>query len=206
MKRILSAIVLAFALIAPASADVPPANVVHVIVEDRGDISSNGTGTLIRSDLIITNWHVVKDRAGKVRVIFPDSAENSLHGQFAHSVYEAEVVKTNKKWDLAALRISPVLLPSVILGRRPEKGDIIVVGGYGSGEYEADSGKVLGFYAPTRDTPNDIVRIDARVRNGDSGGPMLKDGRLVGVLFGCHPDGTYGATIDRVKKFLESVK
>lgn len=195
MKRILSAIVLAFALIVPASADVPPANVVHVIVEDKDDTGSNGTGTLVRPDLIITNWHVVQDRVGKVRVVFPD-----------WSVYEAKVVKVDKKWDLAALKIEPVLLPAVELGERVEKGDVVTVGGYGSGWYETDSGKVLGFYAPSQGSPGDIIQIDAHVRSGDSGGPMLKDGKLVGVLFGNQPDGTYGTAIDRVKKFLESVK
>jgi S1-C subfamily serine protease len=195
MKRFLSAIVLTFALIASASADVPPSNVVHVIVEDKGDTGSNGTGTLVRPDLILTNWHVVKDRVGKVRIVFP--------GWF---VYEAKVVKVDKKWDLAALQIEPLLLPPIELGVRAEKGDIVVVGGYGSGRYKVVSGKVLAFYSPGLNSPEDIMQIDAKVRSGDSGGPMLKDGKLVGVLFGCRPDGTYGATIDRVKKFLKGVK
>ncbi len=195
MKRFLSAIVLMFALAIPASADVPPANVVHVIVEDKGDTGSNGTGTLVRFDLIITNWHVVQDRVGKVRVVFPD-----------WSVYEAKVVKEDKKWDLAALKIEPVLLPAVELGELVEKGDVVTVGGYGSGWYEAESGKVLAFYAPSQGSPGDIMQIDTMVRSGDSGGPILKDGKLVGVLFGCRPDGTYAVTIDRVKKFLKGVK
>ncbi len=197
MKRMLAAIVLTFAFVCQASAAVPPPNVVRVFVEDRDGGLSMGTGTLIRSDLIITNWHVVKDRAGTIRVLFPD-----------WSLYVAEVVKTSKLWDLAVLRIAPKYLPTGImeLGEKPESGDLVVVGGYGPGWYRSDSGRVLRFYMPAQGAANDLIQIGASVRNGDSGGPILKDGKLVGVLFGKQSDKTYGTNVERVRKFLEGVK
>jgi len=194
MRRILAAFVLVFAFVSQAIADVPPANVTRILVEDRDKGMSFGTGTLIRSDLVITNWHVVKDRGGTVRVLFPD-----------WSVSIAKVVKTDKLWDLAALRIEPVLLPPMELGEKPEKGDLVTVGGYGSGWYKSGSGKILKFYTPGPNKTDEVIQIDARVRNGDSGGPIIKDGKLVGVIFGSS-DGTYGSHIVPVRKFLRGVK
>jgi hypothetical protein len=136
----------------------------------------------------------LKTRTGQVRVMFPD-----------WSVYDAEVVKVDKTWDLAALRILPVTIPSMPLGERPEKGDMVTVGGYGPGWYEAHTGPVVKFYQPTRKDASDLFSVDAMVRSGDSGGPVTKGGQLVGVLFGCS-DGTYAVTVDRVKRFLEGVR
>jgi S1-C subfamily serine protease len=181
----------ALLIIIVAVGTVPPANVVRVFAEER-DGSSNGTGTLVRSDLIITNHHIVRD-CSRVRVMFPD-----------WTVYEAEIVKIDKRWDLAALRITPVLIPPMPLGERPEKGDVVTVGGYGPGWYATDEGRVLKFHAPDRRSPGDLFNVDAYVRSGDSGGPVVGDG-LVGVLFGCS-DGTYAVTVDRVKWFLEGIK
>lgn len=199
MKRMLAAIVLTFALVCQANAAVPPPNVVRVLVEDRDGNQSAGTGTLIRSTLIITNWHVVKDRAAKgvVRVLFPD-----------WSVYVAEVVKVDKLWDLAVLRIAPKYLPrgTMELGEKPEQADLVTVGGYGAGWYESSSGRVLKFYMPAKGASNDLIQIGTKVRNGDSGGPILKDGKLVGVLFGNQSDGTYGTNVERVRKILKGVK
>jgi len=196
MIRLFMSIVVAFAFVSSTNADIPPSNVARIIVEDRDNNQSAGTGTLVRSDLVVTNWHVIKDRAqaGVVRIVFPD-----------WTVYKAKVIKVDKLWDLAALRIESILLPPVELGEKVRLGDIVTVGGYGSGWYEANSGAVIGFYQPAQNATGDLIQINASVRNGDSGGPILdKDGKLVGVLFGAS-DGTYGTNIERVRKFLKEV-
>jgi serine protease Do len=191
MRPLLAILILAFA--APAVADVPPPNVVRIFVEDKEGMSM-GTGTLVRPDLVITNNHVVKDRGGTIRVLFPD-----------WSVSIAKVVKTDKRWDLAALKIEPVKIPPMKFGKHPKVGDVVTVGGYGSGWYESNSGKIVDFYAPDKKSPGDIVNVDAMVRSGDSGGAIISNGELVGVLFGCN-DGTYGTDVGQVKQFLENVK
>jgi serine protease Do len=192
MKRLLAAIlVLSFA--APAVADVPPPNVVRIFVEDKEGMSM-GTGTLVRPDLVITNNHVVRDRAGVIRILFPD-----------WTVVTAKVVKVDKKWDLAALKIEPVKVPPMKFGKHPKLGDVVTVGGYGSGWFESNSGKIVDFYKPDAKSPGDIVNVGAMVRNGDSGGPIISNGKLVGVLFGCN-DGTYGTDVGQVKRFLEGVE
>jgi len=193
MKRLLATIlVLAFA--APAVADVPPPNVVRIFVEEGKEGMSMGTGTLVRPDLVITNNHVVRDRDGVIRVLFPD-----------WTVVTAKVVKTDKKWDLAALKIEPVKIPPMKFGKHPKVGDMVTVGGYGSGWYERHDGKIKDFYKPDSNSSGDIINVDAMVRNGDSGGAIISNGKLVGVLFGCS-DGTYGTDVGQVKRFLEGVK
>ena len=197
MKRLLVSAALVFAvLFSQVALTAPPANVVRVHVQDHGRYGSAGTGTQIRVDLVITNEHVVRDRAtnNSVKVRFQDG-----------TTYKAVVVKTDKIWDLATLRIQPILLPPIELGERVKLGDTVTVCGYGSGTFASDSGKVTGFYHPMNHSAPDWLQIAAKVRDGDSGGPILKDGKLVGVLFG-FSDGTYGTSVDRVQKFLEGVE
>jgi S1-C subfamily serine protease len=195
MRHVLAAILI-LAFTGQAVADVPPPNVVRVFVEEGKEGMSMGTGTLVRPDLIVTNWHVVKDRNqnGVIRVLFPD-----------WTVVTAKVVKTNKKWDLAALKIEPVKIAPMKFGKHPKVGDVVTVGGYGSGWFESNSGKIVDFYKPDAKSPGDIVNVNAMVRNGDSGGPIISNGKLVGVLFGCS-DGTYGTDVGQVKRFLGGVK
>lgn len=194
MKHVLAAILI-LTFTGQAVADVPPPNVVRIFVEDKDGNMSMGTGTLVRPDLVITNNHVVRDRGGTIRVLFPD-----------WSVCEATVVKTDKRWDLAALKIESVKIPPMKFGKHPKVGDVVTVGGYGSGWFESNSGKIKAFYKPDGKSPGDVVNVNAMVRNGDSGGPIISNGKLVGVLFGCSDDGTYGADIGQVRKFLEGMK
>jgi S1-C subfamily serine protease len=168
------------------------------VVEDKDTNFSAGSGTLVRGDLIVTNWHVVRDRAknGTITVKFPDGL-----------ICEGKVVKTSKVWDLAAIRIEdPVSVPPMPLGDRPASGDVITVGGYGSGDYKSTSGELWAYVSPGGDAPFDIMEVKAVVRNGDSGGAMVIDGKLVGVLFGCDGKATYGSCVLQVKKFLEGIE
>ncbi len=173
------------------AADTPIPQAVRVVVQDTDGAFSAGTGTLIRGDLIITNNHVVRDRAkdGKITVKFPDGL-----------ICEGKVVKTDKVWDLAAIRIEKVDVTPLPLGDRPATGDVITVGGYGSGDYKASSGALSSF------THLGFMAVKTTVRSGDSGGAMVMNGKLVGVLWGCTDTHTYGACVSRVKKFLEDVK
>jgi S1-C subfamily serine protease len=182
----------------PASAaDVPPPQAVRVVVQDKDGMFSAGTGTLIREDLIITNDHVVRDRAknGTITVKFPSGL-----------ICEGKVVKTDKVWDLAAIRIEKVDVTPILLGDRPAAGDVITVGGYGSGDYKSTSGELWAYVSPGEEFAFDVMEVKALVRNGDSGGGMTVDGKLVGVLFGCDGKATYGSCVLQVKKFLEDIE
>jgi putative serine protease PepD len=198
-KRFFAAIVLSLATLtcATAVAEEPVPQAVRVMVQDSPNMWSAGSGTLVADNIIVTNNHVVIDRAkdGIVTVKFPDGTTRV-----------AEVVKVNVLWDLAALRIEPVDIEPIELGVRPTIGDVVTVGGYGPGEYQTDTGEVMGFYLPSNGLAvPDIMCIDTKVRQGDSGGGMFREGKLVGVLFG-QADGTYGTCVSQVKKFLDSIE
>lgn len=199
MKRIFASLALALAMFAPAvAADTPIPQAVRVVVQDTDGAFSAGTGTLIRSDLIITNNHVVRDRArgGTITVKFPDGL-----------IYAGKVVKTQKVWDLAAIRIESVSVTPLPLGDRQATGVMITVGGYGSGDYKASTGELTAFYLHNNASSyRGTLEVNTTVRSGDSGGAMVRNGKLVGVLWGCDSTNTYGTCISQVKKFLEGIE
>jgi len=170
-------------------------SVARIDVPD-GNMISSGSGTLVAKDVVITNWHVVVDNSDdEITVTFYDGHK-----------YDAKIIKTDKVWDLAALRLSkPVANKVIKLGEIPEIGDKLTIAGYGKGKYQESTGKLIQFVAPGKDGPTDILELEASVRQGDSGGPILDSkGRLVGVLFGGKDGLTNGSHIGRVKEFLES--
>jgi S1-C subfamily serine protease len=199
MKHLFASLALALIMLVPVNAaDTPVPQAVRVVVEDSDTYFSAGTGTLIRADLIITNNHVVVGRAknGKITVKFPSGL-----------IYVGKVVKVDKVWDLAAIRINPVDIPPMPLGDLPATGDMITVGGYGSGDYKVSAGELTAWFLPDdgSSVPG-FLEVKTTVRPGDSGGAMVMNGELVGVLFGCDDTYTYGASSLQVKKFLEGIE
>lgn len=184
-----------------------PHAVVRVNTEDRGGETSHGSGTCIgwSADygLIVTAWHVVQDNRGQATVDFFIKRQKVT--------LDAEVVDTDRLWDLAALVVKRPdweTLPFVGLGEnKPEVGDKIKIAGFGrSGlqTYRETEGAVVGFCAPSATAAYDLVVVDTPARDGDSGGPLRsQSGVLVGVLFGS--DGaTHGSHCERVRMFLKS--
>ena len=182
--------------------------VVRVIVPD-GNGMSLGSGTFVsvkqNQGLVLTNWHVVKTDRNNTVVAFPNGFRS-----------RAKVLKTDKKWDLAALAIArPQIQPVRIANQPPRQGDWLTIAGYGSGNYRAVRGKCSGFLSPEQNHPADIIEMTAVARQGDSGGPMFNQrGELAGVLFGAKPSTfaffgsggfTAGSHVGRVRKFLRGV-
>jgi hypothetical protein len=80
-----------------AAEQQPHPAVVRIVTQDANGMSL-GSGTLVdvrdRYGLVVTNWHVVRDARGAIHVVFPDGFRSA-----------AEVLKTDRHWDLAALVI-----------------------------------------------------------------------------------------------------
>jgi serine protease Do len=173
--------------------------VARVVVPERDGVSY-GSGTLIDArgqfGLVISNWHVVRDAAGPITVEFPDGFKSP-----------AEVVKTDKDWDLAALSIyRPRVTPIPITAAAPQPGDSLTIAGYGSGDWRMASGRCTQYLAPGVEFPHEMVELAAEARQGDSGGPILNQrGELAGVLFGSGPGYTSGSYGGRVLQFLAAV-
>jgi len=172
--------------------------VVRVVVAEK-DGQSLGSGTLIDVKdpyaLVVTNWHVIRDAAGEINVIFPDGFRSA-----------ARVVKHDVDWDLAALSIwKPNTTPVRISTEVPKPGDPLTIAGYGSdGTFRAVAGRCTQYLSPSEKHPHEIVELSAVARQGDSGGPIFNQrGELAGVLFGSVDNTTSGSYGPRVLQFLD---
>lgn len=140
-------------------------------------IMDAGTGTIIFDDgkeaIVYTNWHVVKDAAHGSTVITSDGRQ-----------WGAYILGRDEVNDLAALLIySPGIKPIPVdpPTRLPNS---VTVGGYGpNGQLRLVAGPPVKAYSQ-----EGLVSIGASVRQGDSGGPAIADGKLVGVLWGASKD------------------
>ncbi|HWA99705.1 MAG TPA: serine protease [Pirellulales bacterium] len=181
------------------AAERPHPAVVRVVATEP-DGASYGSGTLIDVNdavgLIVTNWHVVEAPSARITVIFPDGFRAA-----------ANVLKTDRDWDLAAIvcakpRVAPVRLSRVA----PLPGEMLTIAGYGKGDYRSASGRCTQYLAPDPKLPYEIVELEASARQGDSGGPIFNArGELAGVLFGHSRGLTSGSYCGRVDRFLKTL-
>lgn len=138
-------------------------------------MQSQGSGFVISPDgYVVTNNHVI-DGATKVTVTFdPDEK------------YEAELVGTDARTDLALLKINAKdkTFPFVRFAeKKPRVGDwVIAVGNpFGLGG-TVTAGIVSALARDIGSGPYDYMQIDAAVNRGNSGGPTFNlDGEVVGV-------------------------
>lgn len=180
----------------PGTPATPHPAVARIIaVDTRG--ASLGTGTLVavseHHGLVVTNWHVVRDARGTILVQFPDGFTSP-----------ATVLKVDREWDLAALAVwRPRAKPVAIAVDPPRPGDVLLIAGYGQGDYRVSYGPCTQYLAPNPGLPAELVELRAVARQGDSGGPIFNTrGELAGVLFGSGFGETMGAYCGRVRRFL----
>lgn len=168
---------------------VNPRPTVHRIVAGNSMGSGVAVATHKGQTLILTANHVVKDG-----------------GPYSISGKPAEVIATDKTWDLAALVVNESWSISTLSKRPPKLGDILTVCGFGSRNYAENTGRVVNFFSPGG-SENDYVAMDAKARSGDSGGPLFYlDGTVAAILFGTDNLGAHGTHCIRVRKFLSTVK
>jgi S1-C subfamily serine protease len=144
-----------------------------------GDIQE-GSGFVVAPGLVVTNAHVV---AGISHPTVDD----------ATGVHATQVVLFDPSFDLAVLRVQglrerPLTLDPQDVGRGTPA---TVLGFPGGGPFTAASAGVMAqFTAVGRDiygqglTSRDVYEIQAVVRPGNSGGPLVEpDGSVIGVVF-----------------------
>lgn len=144
-----------------------------------GMATSSGTGIIMSDDgYIITNHHVI-DGATTVTVTLGDDKE-----------YEATVVGSEAKSDIAVLKIDATGLEAAEFGQSSElvTGDAAIVIGNPLGLDFADT-MTQGIISSTeREVQIDqyimtLIQIDASVNPGNSGGPLINSrGQVVGVV------------------------
>jgi len=134
-----------------------------------------GSGFIISDDgYVITNAHVV-DGASRIRVSLADQRE-----------YSAELVGSDKRSDIAVLKIDGTGFPTVRFGDSDDVrvGEwVLAIGSPFGFEHTATQGIVS---AVARNLPDEtyvpFIQSDAAVNPGNSGGPLFNtDGEVIGV-------------------------
>jgi S1-C subfamily serine protease len=156
-----------------------------VVVNTRLAYGGAGAGTgivLTSSGDVLTNNHVIKG-AGAIRMTVPSTG----------STYTAAVVGYSVSKDIALLKLRNAHgLQTAVTGNSAgvEVGDTVTAVGNagGTGTLTTKSGNVTGLQrgitvdddgAPVRLTG--LIKTNAALEPGDSGGPLLNDGRVIGI-------------------------
>ena len=140
--------------------------------------NSLGSGVIIKSDgLIITSNHVIAG-ADEIRVVLSDRRE-----------FDAKIVSTDEKSDLAVLRVATKgeLLPFLELKDSDDAqvGDLVLAIGNPFGVGQTVTSGIISAMAHTAVGSSDLgyfIQTDAAINPGNSGGALVTmDGRLVGI-------------------------
>jgi S1-C subfamily serine protease len=147
-----------------------------------------GSGFVLPGGVVVTNRHVIDEpRAVTLNTWDGVSLEASVTGIAVDS-------------DLAILQLSEAAeLPVAELRTTAvEVGETVVAVGYpGGGPATVTTGSVVGLVdGELLDEPAPVLRVDALIRQGNSGGPLLdEEGRVVGVVFALEVGTGYGLAV-----------
>jgi len=169
--------------------------------------SSTGSGAIIEGGYILTNAHVVANQA---------FMEVQRYGQ--RKRYIAKVYAVSHQADLALLKVEEKTffegVTPLTFGPLPNMEQRIVVYGYpmGGSTLSATIGVVSRVehhtYAHSGETFL-AVQVDAAVNPGNSGGPALSDGKIVGVVMQVISKSQnigYLVPVTLVKHFIKDMK
>jgi serine protease Do len=136
-----------------------------------------GSGFIIDAakGLIVTNHHVI-DNADEIKVRLTDKRE-----------FEAKLVGSDEKSDLAVIKIQAGNLKQVVFGNsdKLQVGEFVVAVGSPFGLRETVTAGIVsakGRAGLSIEDYEDFIQTDAAINRGNSGGPLVDiDGRVVGV-------------------------
>jgi S1-C subfamily serine protease len=134
-----------------------------------------GSGFVLENGLIVTNRHVI----GQPRTV----AISTWDGRS----FDARVEGISLDADLAIIEVSTTDLPAATLRTGPVAvGESIAVIGYpGGGSATITTGRLVSISEETiLDQEGPFLIVDAEVRQGNSGGPVVDErGAVIGVIF-----------------------
>ncbi|MFP5336107.1 MAG: S1C family serine protease [Actinomycetes bacterium] len=135
-----------------------------------------GSGFVLPGGVVVTNRHVVEQPR--------EVTLNTWDGRSLDAVVDGVAVDS----DLAVLTLTDAAgLPEAELAPSPAApGDPVIAVGYpGGGPATVTTGRVLDVTdAEVLGEPAGVIVVDAPIRQGNSGGPLLDEqGRVVGVVF-----------------------
>jgi S1-C subfamily serine protease len=170
------------------------------------DVSGSGSGCVIASNHILTSAHLIANQI-YIKVQKAGDAEK----------YTAEVEFVAHDCDLALLKVKdPEFfkgVTSIGMGTLPKEGDKVNVFGFPSGgsKISVTQGVVsrieMGIYSHSLKKLLNI-QIDAAINSGNSGGPVLLNGRLAGIAFQVQKDSEnigYIIPVPIIEHFLRDI-
>lgn len=208
MKTILASILVLFTLVACARDDMSMISeskqgvvaIVSTVEATDNEKGGNGlgTGSIIDENMILTNFHVA-GTAKELDVLFNEN----------DTPYEAELVYGDKESDIAIIKLKDwekftkenpgYQILHYALGPTKE-GAIVYSIGHPWGLFYSVSRGIVS--TSKRKSPSEIpmwwIQTDAKVYNGNSGGPLLnEDGEIVGMnsVMLANDGGSYGFAI-----------
>jgi len=140
--------------------------------------NSLGSGVIVHGNgVIVTNFHVIEG-AKEISVVLADRRK-----------YDAKVVGTDKRTDLAVLKIDPgtEVLPTLELANSDdvEVGDIVLAIGNPFGVGQTVTSGIVSALSRAGVNSSDMslfIQTDAAINPGNSGGALVgMDGRLAGI-------------------------
>lgn len=140
--------------------------------------NSLGSGVIVdASGIVVTNNHVIKNGT-EIRVVLSDKRE-----------FDAELILTDERTDLAVLRIKPDGDPLVPLSLGDsdalEVGDLVLAIGNPFGVGQTVTSGIVSALARTRvgvSSYQFFIQTDAAINPGNSGGALVDmNGRLIGI-------------------------
>jgi S1-C subfamily serine protease len=135
-----------------------------------------GSGFVLPGGVVVTNRHVVEQPL--------EVTVNTWDGRSLDAAVSGIAVDS----DLAVLQLDAAgELPVAELRETPvEVGEAVIAVGYpGGGPATVTTGEVVALVeGELLEEPADVIRVDAPIAQGNSGGPLLDEaGRVIGVVF-----------------------
>ncbi|TGL60261.1 serine protease [Leptospira ognonensis] len=226
LKIILAACALTCStLFSQSSEEAPTWNIFQTVVQVRNDsyISENkiqpwmkknlstglGSGVVIGKNLILTNAHVVMD-ASRITV--------RLNG--SQLDYAARVLFLGFDCDLALLEVTDNEFSEKtnvisLADSMPVLGSELLVLGFPNGQdnLTVEKGSILRYeksrYSFSGLDFRNVIKINANIQPGNSGGPAIQNGKVIGVTFQISKTGkdvAYLIPVDIVRHFLKDIR
>lgn len=177
----------------------PPPSVVRVYAFDEEDSTRNsGTGTLIRNDIVVTASHIVEGKEGaRVEILFFTD----------WSVVLGKVIAVSPNNDTDGRDVAIIKLDNprsetpMPLATKAALGSVQVMG-FSHGPFTRQDGV---YYTVDTTKRWGMIR-NAQARNGDSGGPVVQNGKLVGVLWGSAEKTTWFTAVEFLYELYPDLK
>lgn len=175
---------------------VASSTVLIAIYDGEGKYVGRGSGFFVDEGIVITNIHVIEG-AGRYYRVYAKGSDGAIDTNCYKDITRSDI-KLNLEDDIAYLR-AYVDCPhgEVTFGSRdPKIGDAVEVYGFPAMNglnLVSAAGTVQGEMPAglNGDLKGVWLTTDAKIHAGNSGGPIVRNGRVVGIAVAAHVDETH---------------